>query len=406
MTLKFILREDRPNNRNEKPLLLRITMNRKTCYIPTNLKLQSQDWNQDKEEIRKSYSQHRRANLLLNKMRNDISEIELDLHRKNSNYSVKNIKELYLKDDSQNTDNVIIFIEQWINQRFKNKEIKIGTVLRYEALARKLREFQDPILIHEFNRELIFNFKAYLKNVKKNALNTISSNLSILRAVANELVKQNLLDYADYPFHNIKLEYEETARRYIDLEDILKIKSLNLKEETPLSKTRDIFLFCLYTGFRIGDALRLKCQDIHDDKIMIIRQKTSDEFTAYLTDDTIKILEKYRKSCQNDSDYLFGIFTKENQSDPVRAFAEQRSATALINKYLKKIQKLTEIDVELSTHCARHSLAVNALENGVPLESIKAILGHKDIHTTQIYAKESDRFKKSSTETIQKIFRN
>ena len=45
------------------------------------------------------------------------------------------------------------------------------------------------------------------------------------------------------------------------------------------------------------------------------------------------------------------------------------------------------ISRHFTAHCSRHTFACVALEVGIPLEAIQAILGHKDIRVTHIYAK-------------------
>lgn len=58
---------------------------------------------------------------------------------------------------------------------------------------------------------------------------------------------------------------------------------------------------------------------------------------------------------------------------------------------MKEIAAICNIDKTLTFHIARHSFATSiALSNGVPIESVSKMLGHKDIKTTQIYAKITD----------------
>lgn len=79
------------------------------------------------------------------------------------------------------------------------------------------------------------------------------------------------------------------------------------------------------------------------------------------------------------------------------------SATAVINKQLKKIAK-TGIDKNLSTHCARHSYATALLTNNIPLPVIKEMLGHSDIKVTQIYAKVVDSKRNEVVECLNKVY--
>ena len=63
-----------------------------------------------------------------------------------------------------------------------------------------------------------------------------------------------------------------------------------------------------------------------------------------------------------------------------------------MNSYLKDLAVKCEINKELTFHAARHTFATTVtLTNGVPIESVSTMLGHKSIRTTQIYAKVVER---------------
>ncbi|MEI7585501.1 tyrosine-type recombinase/integrase [Runella sp.] len=58
------------------------------------------------------------------------------------------------------------------------------------------------------------------------------------------------------------------------------------------------------------------------------------------------------------------------------------------NSYLKELADICGIKIPLTTHIARHTFATTVtLANDVPIETVSTLLGHKDIRTTQIYAK-------------------
>ena len=63
-----------------------------------------------------------------------------------------------------------------------------------------------------------------------------------------------------------------------------------------------------------------------------------------------------------------------------------------MNAYLKEIAAVCGIEKELTFHIARHTFATTVtLTNGVPIETVSKMLGHKNLHTTQHYAKVLDR---------------
>lgn len=58
------------------------------------------------------------------------------------------------------------------------------------------------------------------------------------------------------------------------------------------------------------------------------------------------------------------------------------------NTYLKEIADFCGIKKNLTTHLARHTFATTVtLSNGVPIETVGKMLGHKNLRTTQHYAK-------------------
>jgi site-specific recombinase XerD len=63
-----------------------------------------------------------------------------------------------------------------------------------------------------------------------------------------------------------------------------------------------------------------------------------------------------------------------------------------MNGYLKEIADLCNIKKNITFHLARHTFATTVtLTNGVPIESVSKMLGHKSLRTTQHYAKIIDR---------------
>ncbi len=72
-----------------------------------------------------------------------------------------------------------------------------------------------------------------------------------------------------------------------------------------------------------------------------------------------------------------------------------------MNAYLKELADICGITTHITFHIARHTFAsIVTLENGVPIDSVSRMLGHRSIKTTQIYAKVSDRKISNDTERL------
>ncbi len=144
------------------------------------------------------------------------------------------------------------------------------------------------------------------------------------------------------------------------------------------AKLRNLFVFSCYTGLSYADVQHLQKSDIvrgYDGKLWIDRQriKTGNEFNVPLLDIPLAILEKYADTSSKDR--LLDI--PSNQK---------------VNDYLKELAAMCGIEKPLTFHVARHTFATTVtLENGVALETVQKMLGHKTIRTTQIYAKMTKR---------------
>jgi site-specific recombinase XerD len=78
-----------------------------------------------------------------------------------------------------------------------------------------------------------------------------------------------------------------------------------------------------------------------------------------------------------------------------------------MNAYLKEIAGVCEIEKELTFHIARHTFATTVtLTNGVPIESVSKMLGHKNLRTTQHYAKVLDKKVSEDMKVLREKFMN
>nr|WP_276504119.1 site-specific integrase [Terrimonas sp. H1YJ31] len=136
-------------------------------------------------------------------------------------------------------------------------------------------------------------------------------------------------------------------------------------------------MFSCYDGLSYSDVMVLTPKDISigidgEQWIFTRRTKTDTASRIPLLPTAKSILEKYSDQPQIISS---GILLPK--------LSNQR-----LNSYLKEIRDICGFDKELTFHCARHTFATTVtLTNGVPIETVGKMLGHKNLRTTQIYAK-------------------
>jgi site-specific recombinase XerD len=201
------------------------------------------------------------------------------------------------------------------------------------------------------------------------------------------------MKHSDYPFRQVKLSYEDYDRGFLTNEEITKFRKVKTKQGSTMHKSQDIFLFCLETGFRIGDALNLKKSDVNDNVLNYFSQKSKQYEMMPLTKAAQSIIERQINLSTKEVSFVFDLMEQKRMNSPANALNEQKKKTSLINKNLKAIASRAKLGCPVSTHLARHSMATNALSKGLSYAEIQSILGHSDVKTTQIYAKVHNRMK-------------
>ena len=148
-----------------------------------------------------------------------------------------------------------------------------------------------------------------------------------------------------------------------------------------LNYVRDIFLFSCFTGLAYADVKKLKRSEIRigvdgEKWIFTKRQKTDTPSRIPLLPMAQEITNRYQDypPCVN-ADKLLPVLSNQK-----------------MNAYLKEIAGTCGINKNLTFHIARHTFATTVtLSNGVPLETVSKMLGHKSLKQTQHYAKILDK---------------
>jgi integrase len=213
--------------------------------------------------------------------------------------------------------------------------------------------------------------------------------LKQLKKVVHQAISYGYLNRD--PFSEYVTSYKEPYRGYLTQEELDSIEKKDIKIER-LRVVRDIFLFMCYTGLSYADLARLTPADIStgiDGGKWIIseRNKTGIRFSVPLLPKALDILEKYQ----------------DHPERAVRNTLVPMRSNQKMNSYLQEITDICGIVKNLTCHIARHTFATTVtLTNGVPIKTVSKMLGHKNLHTTQIYSKVIDKKISEDMEDLKK----
>ena len=250
--------------------------------------------------------------------------------------------------------------------------------------------------------ELHDRLMVYLREVQKLVPNSLVTAMKDLKSFLRWLRDERSV-VVGIEIRKLVIKSLDTPKLYLTAADIERLASAMLPAN--LVPTRDIFLFCCYTGLRYSDVSGLHRGHLHDWQgerlLRLMMSKTRAGVSIYLTAAASAILDKY--------------------DDPERQRLLPVHPNQVMNKYLKRVAKLAGLtgaaDLvstegggivraavpkwELVTmHTARHTFATQSLLRGMPVEVLQKVLGHKKVQTTLIYAKIVEDFQHQTMRRI------
>lgn len=378
----FFLKKGKRANANSLPIYIRVTISGQRAEWSVQRNCDPGRWNQQAGRMLGNYEKAKVLNQFLDAIQGSIYEIQKEYTLRNEPVTAEQVRARMLH-QSDEKKRSLVEVYQYHNDQFEKlvgAEFSYGTLKKFRSALTSLKAFlqwkfkKDDVYLAEVNHKFITDYEFYLKTIQKLQHNSAMGNIKKLKKIVRQCVANDWLDKD--PFRSYKITTKETHRNFL-LKD--ELETLRTKEITipRLDQVRDIFLFSCYTGLSYSDVMILTQKDIAigidgEQWIFTNRIKTGTASRIPLLPVAKGILDKYATLPQiANSHRLLPKMTNQR-----------------LNSYLKEISDLCSFNKELTFHCARHTFATTVtLTNGVPIETVGKMLGHKSLRTTQIYAK-------------------
>lgn len=367
----------------EGTLYFQVIHERVVKQIGTSYRIFQSEWDEQRNDIVKlshiAPSRFRVIKSIQEKVTWDkkrLNKIIEDFGNKGQNFSTDDIVQDYYELSSEKTT-VFEYIKMQIERL-----INIGkerTSETYRQMLMSFVKFRNGEDLHfdMIDTDLICQYENYMR-ASNLCRNTTSFYMRTLRSVYNRAVEEGLTTPST-PFKRVYTGVDKTSKRAIGLNEIKKIKDLDLSNTPTLDFARDIFLFSFYMrGMSFVDIAYLKKKNRANGFVVYNRRKTGQQLVVKWEKQMEAIANKYLDS---NNTFLFPIITKEDGTER----KQYLNKMMLINRYLKKIAELAKISIPLTMYVARHSWASIAQSKNVPMQAIGLGMGHDNEETTRIY---------------------
>lgn len=378
--LLFYLKKNEPKKNGNAPIMARITIDGVAKTLGTKLEINADNWDLKFGRVLGKSTQALSINQKLDNIRGRIDQIYEDMLKYEGFATAQKVKLSFLGVGVMDDAILKVFNEQ--NEQFKKlvekEERSGGTYNKYITVYNHLstfiqeRYYRDDIAFRELTAEFIREFDFYLRYDKQCAHNTVWIYTMPVLSLVQLAIKKGLI--RENPFEDYEISMEETDRGYILKEDVEKLMMCKPPHKR-YEVVKDLFILSCFTGLAYADIKKLTRNNIQSffdgHQWIISRRKKSDVASnVRLMEIPKRIIEKYIGTTRNE--FIFPVPTN-----------------VTCNNHITKLIETAEIITEqkVTFHTARHTFGTMFLTEGVPLESLSKMMGHKNISTTQIYAK-------------------
>lgn len=370
--ISYRLVYNRKNNLNDRGMALiqvEAYYKKKKMYFSTHIYVTPEQWNKRQQMI-VLHPQSEILNRMLDEYILKLQWMELKGWKQGEEISLDLLKQPICTQRRSDADSFIRLGRKWVEQSTRRESTKNNL---YTTIS-LLHEFTPNVFVQEISYSFLKDFESHL--IKKGlGVNTVAKHLRHLRTLINEAVRQDLLSAESNPFRKYQIRSTTSKHTFLLPNELTKLETLVLPiRYRHLQHTLDAFLFCCYTGLRYSDFTHLTEQNLvkFDKRNMWIIFKSIKtgievQIPIYLLfqGKAVSVLHKY-------IDNINSFFVLKPNSS--------------VNKELIKIGKLARIDKHFSFHTARHTNATLLIHEGVPITTVKKLLGHQSIKTTEVYS--------------------
>ena len=385
-SIKIVLR-DKQNKEGLCPVVLRITKERKIKIISLGMNCELQNWDERSSQFNKSMPNHIQKNLLLSKLKQKAWTIIDQFNIDEVDFTLNQFEEKFRGKESSK----ITVLEFWENKISDlNIAGRIGTARALHDTKNSFFRFckNQKILFKEISVELLDKYETFLRSTGSND-GGIGFRMRELRAVFNDAIKKGIVDEKYYPFRTYKVSKLKGKgfKKALLRDEVKKIEDLNEIAYPHLVEAKHLFVFSYYTrGMNFYDMMKLRWENIVDDKILYKRAKTKGRFIIKILKPVQDILNHY-KDINSKTGYVFPILLHENMS-PLQIENRKQKKLKRFNSDLKKIGEVLNIDKPITSYVARHSFSTNLKQLGVSTDVISQSMGHANIAITSAYLKD------------------
>jgi integrase len=396
--VKVVLFTSKTLVNGEHPLVLRINKNKARKHISIGMNCLPKYWDISKQSPKINHPKRNEVIALINKFERDFSDKIHEYNFQSQDYTIDQLVSAVFDKPEKVEEEKTILVTNYIDNLVATlkAEKRMGTAKSNNDCKLMLFKFypKKNLTFQEIDYTFLTKWESFMR---KNSFKETSMAVYFrtLRSIINKAINEGVVPKSCYPFDRFKVSKFDltTKKRALTKEEMLKIYNYPVKEGSKMSDCHKIFMFSYFNqGMNYIDIANLRWSNISKSGIMeYSRQKTGCSFAIQLGEQSLEILENYRKLSGYDSNnYVFPILDKAVHITPTQIQNRLLKVIKQVNINMKIIGKELEIETPITTYVARHTYATVLKRSGVSTSIISNALGHESESITQTYLDDFD----------------
>lgn len=362
--VRFIYdRKKTANKTNKKGLIeVEVYFNAKRTYFSTGMSVFKDQWKKDAIIGLQTMIED---NKFINSYKTILQDAVNNQFKETQSVNFDELRKIFVKSKQEDKPSAPTFLD-FMKERMQTRPMAYGTWKQHKSILNvltawgKIKTFQDltPSNIKLWDELSVKNSKTG---------KPIETYHKVMKVYIGEAITFGHISKDNNPYDGFKMKRDRSVKHAFltqaELNKWCKVKLPSKLAET----TRDLFVFCCYTGLSYADLTNFDTSLIFEDNggLRYVNDRVKSEETFHIT-----ILKPAKK-----------ILDKYNWELP-------KMDAHVYNRYLKDIALLCGITKTITSHCGRCTFASTVLlANGFGLKTIANAMGHTNTRQTEEYAK-------------------
>lgn len=289
--------------------------------------------------------------------------------------------------------NIFDFMQSYYDNYTKGDKRMIKAAIKRfkDFIAIEYPIYKNSIAPEQLNKDMMLKFVEYLQSISKGegALTHYKRFKKIIKyGVDHDTIRKN-------PCNGVVCKGDENAlvKDVLSLEEMEQLQNAKYDQQNP--NVRRAFIFCLYTGIRFCDVKDLMYNDVdYSNRLLTFNQKKTQGHSS----------KSWVTIPLNDGLLsLIGNQPTNEKGEKINTLIFNLPSQSMCLRSLRYWVKLAGIDKHITWHCARHSFAVNILNNGANIKTVASLLGHSGLQHTEKYTRAVDSLKQAAIDSLPQI---